>query len=80
MMVRATKMVGCLPMDDRADYEWAREQIETRGLAGRCPLLFSPVHGQLDPKSLAQWMLEDRVNARLARQLHKEIWGDEPGR
>ena len=59
---------------DRNDYEWARRVVEERGL-GRWTVLFSPVWGQLDLKSLAEWMLADRVPARLQTQLHKHVWG-----
>lgn len=59
---------------DRADYEWARGVIETRKLAGRT-ILFSPVWEELALKPLAEWMLADRVPARLQTQLHKHIWG-----
>ncbi len=59
---------------DRADYEWARGVIEERNLAGRT-ILFSPVWGELELKPLAEWMLADRVPARLQTQLHKHIWG-----
>jgi len=59
---------------DRSDYDWARRVVEERGL-GRRTLLFSPVWGELDMKSLAEWMLADRVPARLQTQLHKHIWG-----
>ncbi len=58
---------------DRRDYEFARQVIEERKLAGRT-ILFSPVWGS-DVKSLAEWMLADRVPARLQTQLHKHIWG-----
>lgn len=61
---------------DRADYDWARRVIEERGLK-RWTLLFSPVWGEIDLKSLAEWMLADRVPARLQTQLHKHIWGAE---
>ena len=61
---------------DRADYDWARRVIEERGLERRT-LLFSPVWGEIDLKSLAEWMLADRVPARLQTQLHKHIWGAE---
>jgi 7-carboxy-7-deazaguanine synthase len=37
-------------------------------------VLFSPVHGVLDPKLLAQWILEDRLTVRLQLQAHKYIW------
>jgi 7-carboxy-7-deazaguanine synthase len=61
---------------DRDDYEYAREIVERQGLAGRVnAVLFSPVHDVLDPKELAEWMLEDRVPARLQLQAHKYIWG-----
>ncbi|HYM60580.1 MAG TPA: radical SAM protein [Thermoanaerobaculia bacterium] len=59
---------------DRADYDWARRVIDEKNLAGRT-LLFSPVWGELDLKSLAEWMLADRVPARLQTQLHKHVWG-----
>jgi len=60
---------------DRADYEFALAVVRTRSLAARCAaVLFSPVHGVLDPKTLAEWMLADRTPARLQLQLHKFIW------
>ena len=65
---------------DRADYEWSREQVEKYHLSEKCEVLFSPVHGQLEIKDLAQWILEDRLPVRLQVQLHKLIWGDERGR
>ena len=48
--------------------------IKERKLAGRT-ILFSAVWGELDLKPLAEWMLADRVPARLQTQLHKHIWG-----
>ena len=59
---------------DRADYEFARRIVQERDL-GRWTVLFSPVWGQLDLKTLAEWMLADRVPARLQTQLHKHVWG-----
>ncbi|MBL8297598.1 MAG: 7-carboxy-7-deazaguanine synthase QueE [Rhodanobacteraceae bacterium] len=64
---------------DRADYEWARDTVRTQALAERCQLLFSPVHGSLKPRELAEWILADRLPVRLQLQLHKLLWGDEPG-
>ena len=61
---------------DRADYDWSRKVIEERNLR-RWTLLLSPVWGEMDLKSLAEWMLADRVPARLQTQLHKHIWGAE---
>ena len=59
---------------DRADYDWARAVIARHGLVDRCGILLSPVHGALEPRPLAEWMLADRLPARLQLQLHKVIW------
>ena len=61
---------------DRTDYDFARRVIAEHHLAGQT-LLFSPVWGEMDPKTLAEWMLADRVPARFQTQLHKHIWGAE---
>jgi 7-carboxy-7-deazaguanine synthase len=58
----------------RADYEWSRDLVRERRLAERCPVLFSPVHGQLDPGELSRWILEDGLPVRLQVQLHKYLW------
>ena len=60
---------------DRADYEYARDVIHRHALDGRsAAILFSPVHGVLDPKQLSQWVLEDRLAVRVQLQVHKYIW------
>ena len=60
---------------DRIDYEWARERIDTLGLAQRAAaVLLSPVWGTLEPALLAQWMLEDDSPAILQLQEHKLLW------
>lgn len=64
---------------DRADYEWAREVLREHAIAARCQVLFSPVQGSLKPRELAEWILADRLPVRLQLQLHKLLWGDEPG-
>ena len=64
---------------DRADYEWARQVIRERRLEERCPLLVSPVFGRLEPRQLAEWVLEDRLPVRVQIQLHKLLWGERPG-
>src|SRR5262245_10435056 len=63
-----------LVLASRRDYEWARDVILDRALPSRCTVLLSPAWGLLDPKSLAEWMLEDRLDARLQIQLHKVVW------
>jgi 7-carboxy-7-deazaguanine synthase len=61
---------------DRRDYEFARQVVRDRDLAPRvAAILFSPVHGVLDPRNLAAWLLEDRLPVRLQLQVHKYIWG-----
>jgi len=64
---------------DRADYAWARGQVETRELAEICTVFFSPAAGRLEPRTLAEWILEDRLPVRFQLQLHKLLWGDAPG-
>lgn len=65
---------------DRDDYLWSVEMINQHDLNQRCHLLFSPVFGQIDPAELASWILDDHLPVRLQLQLHKSLWGDEPGR
>jgi 7-carboxy-7-deazaguanine synthase len=65
-------------IQDRADYEWSRDLARAKGLFERCPVLFSPVHGELDPARLAGWVLEDGLPARVQLQLHKYLWPDIP--
>jgi 7-carboxy-7-deazaguanine synthase len=65
---------------DRADYDWSRERLETLQLAQRCQVLFSPSHEQLPARTLADWILADRLPVRFQIQLHKYLWGNEPGR
>lgn len=61
---------------DRRDYEWARAMLERlREKVGVVPIHFSPVAGELEPRTLAAWILEDRLPVRLQLQLHKVLWG-----
>jgi 7-carboxy-7-deazaguanine synthase len=60
---------------DRADYEYAREIVRRESLPGRvAAVLFSPVHGVLHPRDLAEWILADGLAVRLQLQAHKFIW------
>ncbi|MDX2250736.1 MAG: 7-carboxy-7-deazaguanine synthase QueE [Nitrospira sp.] len=61
-------------INDRADYEWAKERVERFQIDRRCPVLFSPVFGTLEPRQLAEWVLADRLPVRYQLQLHKLIW------
>ena len=58
----------------RRDYEWARAQIRDHRLGERCIVLLSPVWGQIDMAAMVQWMLDDRLPARMSLQQHKVIW------
>ena len=65
---------------DQQDYQWAKQQLDRWELAEKCDVLFSPCHGQMDPTTLADRILHDKLPVRLQLQLHKLLWGDEPGR
>lgn len=64
----------------RDDYDWAKVKMAEYRLAERCEVLMSPSFGQLAPQQLAQWIIEDRLPVRFQLQLHKVLWGEEPGR
>ncbi len=64
----------------RADYDWAKGMLEQRRLDAICEVLFSPSHAQVPPRDLADWILADRLPVRFQLQLHKVLWGEEPGR
>jgi 7-carboxy-7-deazaguanine synthase len=65
---------------DEADYRWAVEVLREHRLTERCQVLFSPVFGKLQPRQLAEWILRDHLPVRMQVQLHKILWGEEPGR
>ncbi len=65
---------------DEADYQWSRARLREYDLDSRCEVLFSPVAGSLEPATLAEWILRDRLPVRFQLQLHKILWGDEAGR
>ncbi len=68
---------------DRADYEWTRDTVRSRGLDRRVregtlrALLVSPVWGEVGLEDLADWVLQDGLPVRFQVQLHKLIWGPE---
>ena len=63
---------------DRRDYEFAKEIVEREQLPARVnAVLFSPVHGELDPKRLSEWVIADRLDVRVQLQVHKYIWSPE---
>lgn len=64
----------------RADYEWARQILQERHLDTLCPVLFSPAQGLVEPRALAEWILQDGLNVRFQLQLHKLLWGNMQGK
>ena len=62
---------------DQIDFTWALEVIKHFRLAGRLPVLISPVFGQVELMEAAAWILATRLPLRLNPQLHKYIWGPE---
>jgi 7-carboxy-7-deazaguanine synthase len=65
---------------DPEDYRWAVRQVLSLGLPERCTVLFSAAAGRVAPGDLADWILRDQLPVRLQVQLHKTLWGDQPGR
>lgn len=65
---------------DRSDYEWSRDKTSELELGQRAMVLFSPSHEQLAARELADWILADGIPVRMQVQLHKILWGNEPGR
>jgi 7-carboxy-7-deazaguanine synthase len=61
-------------ISDRHDYEWARGIILDHFVHAKTKILLSTVFGELPPRLLVQWMLEDRIQARFQLQIHKYIW------
>ena len=62
---------------DRRDYDWACAAIYERALAERAQVVLTAATPHLDPAQLADWMVEDRLPARLQIQLHKVLWPDD---
>ncbi|MBL39289.1 MAG: 7-carboxy-7-deazaguanine synthase QueE [Xanthomonadales bacterium] len=66
-------------ISDRVDFDWAAGQIRSRNLT-RWDVLLSPVWETLPPATLSEWLLESGLDVRLQLQLHKVLWGDQPGK
>ena len=63
---------------DRVDYDYAKDVVARHELPGKVAAIhFSPVHGVLEPKTLSEWVLADRLPVRVQLQLHKYIWSPE---
>lgn len=64
----------------REDFDWAKDIVAQYRLTSICDVLFSPSAGQVSPRELADWIVAERVPVRFQMQLHKILWGEEPGR
>ena len=65
---------------DQRDYEWSCDFVDRYELSERCEVLFSPSFDQLQARDLADWILRDALPVRMQMQLHKLLWGNQPGR
>ncbi len=63
-------------MSSKKDYEWAKRIVKKHNLPDRTKVLFGSAYGKLKSKSLAEWILKDKLNVRLQLQLHRIIWPD----
>lgn len=63
-----------------ADYFWAKAVLAEHAIPSRCPVLFSPAWGALEPALLAEWILRDGLPVRMQVQLHKLLWQEARGR
>ncbi|MFQ5454702.1 MAG: 7-carboxy-7-deazaguanine synthase QueE [Nitrospirota bacterium] len=60
-----------------SDYRWAIEKINKYSINNRCQVIFSPVFGVMDPRYLAEYIIQDKIAVRLQLQMHKYIWQPE---
>lgn len=61
----------------REDYDWTKEILTKYNLENKCGVLFSVVFGKLEPVTLVNWILEDKLKVRYQLQMHKIIWNPE---
>ena len=59
---------------NREDYDWAKNKISEYNLLNKCTILMSPTYNEINPKTIAEWILKDGIDIRFQIQLHKEIW------
>ncbi len=66
---------------NRQDYDWAKLKCDEYAVSRKVgEVLFSPSADEMSATELADWIVEDRLPVRLQIQLHKYLWGDQPGR
>ena len=62
---------------NKKDYLWSKNIIKKHKLTNKCSVLFSPVFGKLEYKTLVKWMLDSKIKARFQLQVHKHVWEEE---
>ena len=62
---------------NREDYDWTKEIMDRFNLKSKSEILFSVVFGELEPVTLVNWILEDKLDVRFQLQMHKYIWHPE---
>ena len=62
----------------KADFDWSVDFINQ--YPTEAGVLFSPVFDTVTPTQLADWILSKQLNVRMQVQMHKLLWGDEPGK
>ncbi len=65
---------------DNKDYEWSKSIMQQYDLSNRCEVLFSPVMGDMNPRHLAESIINDNLPVRFQIQLHKYLWDDAQGK
>jgi 7-carboxy-7-deazaguanine synthase len=67
-------------VSSRRDFDWAAFKIDELALTEKVSsVFFSPDFEHVDPRDLAQWVIESKLAVRMQVQLHKYLWGDKPG-
>ena len=61
------------------DYLWSVDFLKQHKIDRDCEIIFSPSYQQVTLQQLTEWVLSDQINVRVQCQLHKLIWGDQPG-
>jgi 7-carboxy-7-deazaguanine synthase len=58
----------------REDFEWTKDILKQYNLTNICSVLFSIVFSKLEPVTLVEWILQDKLDVRFQLQMHKFIW------
>ena len=62
------------------DYQWTKEVLQNNPKLANYECLVSPCFGKVSATELADWVINDGLQVRMQVQLHKYLWGDQPGK